>query len=96
MVCMLFDQHLETEFGLFSRVFLEQHRRQGIEPTNLMKEVLLFAQSRRDGTAGTTENRERERRLRLTMEFFEATRISVSLRPYNAMRWDFLGNPTAP
>lgn len=90
MVCMLFDEHLEAEFGTFSRVFLEQHRRQRKEPKKLMREVLLFAQSRRDGTINTREHRDRERGLRLTMQLFEAARVSVGLRPYREMRWDFL------
>lgn len=90
MVCLLFDEELETEFGLFADVCLKECRREGTEPTKLMKEVLLFAQAKRFGVVNRSEHQLREKRLRSTMLLFEAARVSVGAKPYRDMRWKFL------
>lgn len=77
MLRMVFDEQREVEFGAFCREYCEQLRRRRIEPTNLVKEVFRFAQSRRNGNVNTTEHRDRERNLRVTMQLFEAARASI-------------------
>lgn len=87
MLFLLFDEQLETDFGLFSGVFLEECRREGTEPTELMREILIFSHWRRFGIVDTQEHELREIRLRATMELFEAARIYMGEKPYREMRW---------
>lgn len=80
MVCLLFDEQVETEFGVFAGVYLDQCKMEKTEATELMKEVLLYAHWKRFGIIDRQEQELRERRLRSTMKLFEAARATVGKR----------------
>lgn len=90
VICMLFDEELSTEFGLFAGVYLEGHRRRGVQPSKLMREVLLFSYWRRFGAGNREEHESRERTLRATMQLMGEARICIGLKVYRDMRWRFL------
>lgn len=98
MVCLLFDDQLHTEFGFFADMYLKDCAREGVEPTELMKEVLLHSQSKSRSTQFDEGHFRRERRLRATRDVLEETRVALPHKPrlYRDMRWTFIFGGNGP
>lgn len=89
MLCWLFDEEIESEFGLFVGVYLEEFRREDTELTQLMEEVLLYTHWKKFGILDRQQHDLREKRLRATLVLFEVPRVAVGAKQYSEMGCTF-------
>ena len=89
IVCSLFDEQPNIEFGMYSGVYLDQCRREKITATAFMKEVLTYSHWKKFGIVSRREHEEREQRLQSTMHTSEAIWAVHGKKSYQEMRWNF-------